>query len=246
MSLSGLRFAAFPKHERLIVLAFLLTITFTYATVSAQPRGGRRQPASSVMPLDPLTPQEKEVATRIASEDGRVKELLGGGRQRLIYVDFFALKPEDRSRAEEKDGRPIRIGRHAEVVFYSYQNDQGARVVVDLNRRAATEVSRLEGDLVPLTFDDLVEARDIALRNSEVRGLLGADSQRFEVLRQTARYDQQPRVEGLRLRTTDPSDPCYKQRCVYLLFRRGRVYLNTASVIVNLNSQTVRVERRRR
>lgn len=236
MSLSGLRFAAFPT-ERLLILAFLLTITFTSVTVSAQPR---------VMPLDPLTPQEKEVAARIASEDARVKELLGAGRQRLIYVDFFALKPDDRSRAEEKDGRAIRIGRHAEVLFYSYQSDQGARVIVDLERRAVSEVSRLDGDLVPLTFDDLVEARDIALRNSDVRGLLGADSQRFEVLRQTSRYDQQPRVEGLRLRTTDPNDPCYKQRCVYLLFRRGRVYVNTASVIVNLNSQTVRVERRRR
>jgi len=237
MTQSGFRFSAFHPSGRIVLLAFLFICSFTTSTVATQQR----------LPLDPLTPQEKEIAARVAGEDSRVKELLGGGRQRLVYVEFFALKPEDRSRSEERAGRPIRIGRHAEVLFYGYGNDQGARAIVDLERRSVQEVTRLEGDLVPLTFDDLAEAREIALRNPELRGLLGPDAQRFQIQRQTTRtVNQQPVIEGLRLRTTDPNDPCYKQRCLYLLFRRGRTYLNNASVIVNLNTQTVRIERRRR
>src|SRR5688500_12352089 len=101
MTQSGFRFAAFHPRGRMVLLAFLFICSFTISTLATQQR----------LPLAPLTPQEKETAARAAGEDSRVKELLGGGRQRLVYVEFFALKPEDRSRSEERAGRPMRIGR---------------------------------------------------------------------------------------------------------------------------------------
>ena len=256
MTLPGCRPA---PHRRRGKGFTLLACFFTFFLLCPANFASQRRPAArrqtppqqaQVLPLDPLTPEEKERAARAASNNARIKELLGSGTQRVVYVEFLALKPDDESRARERDGRPIRIGRHAEVVLYNPENDQGARAVVELDRQdSVRQVERLDSDLVPLTFEDIEAARDIALRNADVRSLLGADADRFRVLRQaqTRRGDeQQIAVEGLRYRTTNPSDPCYRQRCVALLFRRGRVYVRNANVLVNLNTRTARVERRRR
>ncbi|MCA1615644.1 MAG: hypothetical protein LC800_16400 [Acidobacteria bacterium] len=240
------------RGKRFTLLACLFTSLLCPVDAPSQRRPPRRptpqQPQT--LPLDPLTPEEKERAARAASDDARVKELLGGGTPRVVYVEFLAVKPDDESRARERDGSPIRIGRHAEVVLYNSENDRGARAVVVLDRRdSVRQVERLDGDRVPLTFADLQEAHSIALRNPEVRSLLGADADRFRVLRQEQirRGDEsQIAVEGLRYRTTDPADPCYRQRCFLLLFRRGRAYVNDARTIVNLNARNARVERRRR
>lgn len=249
MTLSSPCLAAFHRIGRLFFLASVFTFAITLASVSAQRRVAQRPAAQGVLPLDPLTTQEKEKAARIAADDSRVKDLLGSGRQRLIYVEFFALKPEERSRVEERRDRPINIGRHAEVVLFNPQSERGALVIVNLERGSVVETVRLDSDAVPLNHDDIEEARLIALGSSEVRSLLGRDADRFQVLRRTrvTRGDEQlMAVEGLRYRPGNPNDPCYKQRCVALLFRRGRAYVREASVIVNLSARTARVERRRR
>jgi hypothetical protein len=255
MTFQGYRPA--PRRRRRKGFA-LLACFFTFFLLSPADIASQRRPAAQrpaprqpeVLPLDPLTPEEKERAARVASSNARIKELLGSGTPRVVYVEFLALKPDDESRAQERDRRPIRIGRHAEVVLYNPENDRGARVIVELDRQdSVRQVERLDSDLVPLTFEDLEVARDLALRSPEVRSFLGADADRFRVLRQAQirRGDeQQIAVEGLRYRTTNPNDPCYRQRCVALLFRRGRVYIGNANVLVNLSTRTARVERRRR
>ena len=56
----------------------------------------------------------KEKPPRVLPGNSRVKELLGGGRQRLVTSNSSRLKPDDRSRVGEREGRPVRIGRYAE------------------------------------------------------------------------------------------------------------------------------------
>ena len=190
------------------------------------------------LPLDPLTSEEKLIAERIARADSHVGELLGTGRQRLIYVEFLALKPDDEQKTRETPGRPIQIGRHAEVLLYRYDGDLGVRALVDLENRTVKEASRVDGDQVPLTSEDVAEALELALQNEQLRTKLGPEAQQYRV--EGERY----RVEGMRILATDESDPCWKHRCLDLLFRRGQFYLAEFPVTVDLTARTVRLERR--
>jgi len=117
-------------------------------------------------PLDPLTPAERNDAERIARADGRVRDLLGSGRSRLIYVEFLSVKSES--------GAPPTV-RHAEVVFYRYDEDTGVRAVVNLTTKAVTDAGRLDSGVVPLSLDEHREALTVAVRNPDVQQILGAD-----------------------------------------------------------------------
>src|SRR5262249_23585213 len=54
---------------------------------------------------------------------------------------------------------------------------------------------------------------------------------------------QEYQVEGMRILATRPKDPCFRSRCLELLFRRGESYLAEFPVTVNLTTRTVRVGR---
>lgn len=228
---------------------FIVLSTTVLATVNLTPLrtikvfGSKSVPVvqQRVQPLDPLTPEELETARQVANADQRVKAALGAGRQRLIHVDFFAMKPADTSGAPQR----LQIGRHARVLYYRYEGDQGIDVVVDLQRRAVVSVTRIEGVAVPLAAEEISDAFNIAIRNDGVRNLLGPRLNEFRVAL-TAADRPETRVEGLRVIATSPRDPCYRRRCIYLLFLdRGR-YLAGTKVTVNLTAQTTRVERTNR
>jgi hypothetical protein len=104
------------------------------------------------------------------------------------------------------------------------------RALVDLGLKRVAQSTRLEGTRVPLTEDDVAEAGALAFQNDEVRRMLGPRVQEFQ-------------VEGLRSTGTGPQDVCLRNRCVHLLFRRGDLYVVTPTIIVDLTTRSVRVER---
>ena len=235
-----------PISRKLAPL-FLLLSTTVIATVNppafqtmkvfgSNPLQGVQQ---RVQPLDPLTPEEIELAKQLANADRRVKAALGSGRQRLIQVDFFAMKPADTSTAPQR----MQMGRHARVLFYRYEGDRGIDVVVDLERRTVASVTQIEGVAVPLAADEIADAFNVAIRNAGVRSLLGPRLNEFRVAGLTTGEQPETRVEGLRVIATAPRDPCYRRRCVYLMFRDQGRYLAGTKVTVNLTAQTTRVER---
>jgi hypothetical protein len=114
----------------------------------------------------------------------------------------------------------------------------GVRALVDLEKREVNEASRVDGDQVPLTSEDVAEALELALQNEQLRTKLGPEAQQYRV--EGERY----RVEGMRILATDESDPCWKHRCLDLLFRRGQFYLAEFPVTVDLTARTVRLGRR--
>jgi hypothetical protein len=190
-------------------------------------RGGRQ----AALPLDPLTAEEEQTVVQAALADPGVKQLLGEGRHRVIGIEFLSLKAADAPTTGGEPGLAGPTGRHAQVLLYRPEGDFGVRALVDVQARRVAQATRVEGSRVPLTEDDITEARDLAFRNDEVRGLLGPPIQEFQ-------------VEGLRSTGTGPQDACLRNRCVHLLFRRGGLYLVTPAVIVDLTTRTVRVERR--
>ena len=208
-------------------MVLLPTLLYVFILIFSQ-QAYAQVPPPQVLPLDPLTPEEERVAEAVARADPRVQQLLGSGRQRLIEVAFLALKPEDEARTEDDEGRPIRIGRHAAAVFIRYEGNLGVNAIVDLQRRLVTQVESQDGDIVPASFEELAEARELALQNKELHHEL-----------ELTKYD----VEGMRLLAIEESDPCWKHRCLELLFRRSGFYrVGLPRVIVDLTTQTIRVE----
>jgi Cu2+-containing amine oxidase len=194
------------------------------------------------LPLDPLSDQEKRDAIQIAVADARVKEMLGTGRHEPVSVSLFAPKIPREQMEAAAAGKVIPMSRTAEVIFFRYEGESGVRAVVDLSHKSVTEVSHLSSKDVPMTQTDLAEAWSLALRNPAVREALGAEIQHFQVEPSRAGY----RVEGLRVESVSDKDPCYKHRCLQLLFRRGTDYLVKPSVVVDLSARSVRVERSER
>jgi hypothetical protein len=206
-------------------MALLPALLYVFILISSQQAYAQVPP--QVLPLDPLTPEEEQIAEDVARADPRVQKLLGSGRQRLIEVEFLALKPEhDEALTEDDEGRPIRIGRHAGVVFIRYEGNLGVYAIVDLQGRLVAQVESRDGDIVPASFEELAEARELALQSEELPEEL-------------AEYD----VDGMRRLVVEESDPCWQHRCLWLLFRRGGLYrVDLPTVIVDLTTQTVRVE----
>jgi hypothetical protein len=197
--------------------------------------------ATQELPLDPLTPEEIELAAQIASADPHVQKELGPGRRQLIRVQFLALKAGiDLKTGQEQ--KLLKVGRSAAVLFYRYDTDQGIHVVVDLRQRAVGSISRLEGRAVPLALEEVTQAFALALLDRRVRNLLGSKADDFRVAPPTSDRKPANSVEGLRVVATAPGDPCYKHRCIELHFRKRESYVAGTSVTVDLSARRVRTK----
>ena len=237
----------FPRklETRAVHLSIALALTIvvlTTVTGKVTPGSHLLLPSQQALPLDPLTPEEIELAARIASADPRVKKELGPGRQQLIQIQFFALKSggDSKTRPEQK---PLKPGRYAAVLFYRYDTDEGVNVVVDLTERSIGDITRLEGKAVPLALEEIRRAFALALLNRQVRTLLGPKASEFKVAGLSTAESPQNRVEGLRVVATSPRDPCYRHRCIELHFRKREGYVPATSVMVDLSAQKVKVQK---
>jgi hypothetical protein len=178
-------------------------------------------------PLDPLSPGEVELAQRVTRADGRVRELLGQRRSVVGAIYFLALKPDTvGDRPATSDPEPIRA---AQVLYYVYDGDYGVSGLVDLARSRVLKVERLENQPVPFAAEEISTAQRLALREPRLRQAVGPAL-------------AESRIEWLGVSAVDERDPCYKHRCVQLLFRRGRAFLMRPIVIVDLTTETVRLE----
>ncbi len=217
-----------PKARRLAVFAVLLTVV-----------SGTARPQEPPLPLDPLTEQERDIATRLVREDARVKEALGPGPTRLIYVDFIAIKsPADSNSPAEQPPR-----RRVDALFYRYDKNIGIRALVDLERRAVVDVVRVSGNSVPINVEEVEEAARLARADPRVARLVGERLSQFRVATRSASADdlRADRIEGLRTLGTSPEDPCTRHRCVVLFFRSNNRYEFMNRVVVDLTSQKVQV-----
>jgi Cu2+-containing amine oxidase len=180
------------------------------------------------LPLDPLTPREVELAQRVSRADGRIREMVGQRKSVIGATYFLALKPDTLDVRVERPRDPVPI-RAALVLIYVYDGDYGVSGLVDLSRSTVLKVERLENEPVPFAAEEINTAQQLALRDPRVRQAIGPAA-------------AESRIEWLGVTAVDERDPCYKHRCVQLLFRRGRAFLMRPIVIVDLTTQTVRLE----
>ena len=209
-------------------------------TTTPSPGKGGSSAYSQRLPLDPLVPDEKSIAERIARTDKRVTDLLGETKVRVVSVELLALKPQSLAAAKQ-------MPRRVEVTLFQPEREVGAKIAVNLQQRAVEQVEPLASRDVPMTEQDLADAFQLALREPEVQRLLPELSS-FRVQTATASRTMvaaENTVTGLPIRGTDPNDPCTKHRCMQLFFRKGKDYFSEANVIVDLSAKHVSVERKR-
>lgn len=177
-------------------------------------------PQQAVQPLDPLTPEERRLAEKLARADPRARELLGE-QATLASLEFLSMKAGDKDDAV----------RHADLLFARPGTDFGARVIVRLGASpTVVEITRVDRRSVPLVNAEIQEAWKIALADADYT-------------RRLAREPSKLTVEALRLYTEDRSDPCFSGRCLYVMVREGAYYLSGASVVVDLASRRILPER---
>lgn len=185
------------------------------------------------LPFDPLTPAETEAAERLARADSGVARLLTGRTADVAEVNLFVSKPPD-------DGRPLvthvgGMARHADLVFSTLDTPHfGVWARVDLRARRVLEARRIEDDTergsfqVPFAPRELERAGSLALASAEGRRRLGDPPQGWM-------------PEYLALgpgELGELGEPCFRDRCVLVLFRRERTYLR-AYALVNLETGAV-------
>ena len=214
----------------------LVGMLLAAAAALAQPSPPRDD---RTLPLDPLTPAEREAAARIADGDPRVRELVGS-RARRIYVEFIA--PKNVAPGTNPD---VPAGRYAEVVYIRYDNNVGVRALVELANGRVVDATRVSGRGVPINLDEVEEAARIALADGRVAALLGDRAGRFRVARAPAGLQEvnDARIEGLRTLGSTPEDPCTEHRCIVLFFRERNRYIHLNEVVVDLNAQRAIVRR---
>lgn len=232
-----LHFSAFASRRASaavfrILAALTMAILFQFVPTQLQSVRAQTSSRGSLL-FDPLTPEERALAARVAESDPRASRLRGSGRQRLISIELATVKTPTRN-----DGG----SRCAEVLYYRYAGNQGILVLVDLSQGSVRETVRINGDAVPLVAEEVNEALALALQNKTLTDLLGPDYQRYQIATQESRAGQPNQVEALRLLASKPKDPCYQHRCLSLLFRQGETFLTGTSVIVDLTAQVARVE----
>jgi Cu2+-containing amine oxidase len=217
-----------PLRRRSAVLSFGLLLAAAMA-----------RPQDKPLPLDPLTAQEREVATSVARADPRIREFMGNRRARQIYVDFIAVK--ESRRPDEQNEAPEH--RYAEALFYRYDDNLGLRALVDLEARKVVDIARVRGESVPINTEEVEEAARLAQADERVARLFGGKMPEFQVATQpaTAEDINANRIEGLRTLGMSPKDPCQRNRCIVLFFRMQNRYVHMNQVIVDLTSRTVRV-----
>jgi hypothetical protein len=217
-----------PRVFCTITLALLLQFVPTQL-----PGVFAQTPQRGPLKFDPLTPEERELAAKLAEGDERVKKLRGPGRQLLVSVELSTAKT---------DNPNDNTSRFAEVLYYRYEGNQGVLALVDLQRRAITLAESINGDAVPLVAAEVNQALAIALQDRTLVNLLGPNYKQYQVSTLDSREGRPNQVEALRVLASSPQDRCYRHRCLSLLFRQGDTFLTGTSVIVDLTAQNVRVE----
>jgi hypothetical protein len=113
-------------------------------------------------------------------------------------------------------------------------------VVLPAENNRVVSVEQVPPAAVPFSEDDLAAAWALTQREPTVQRALGGESGRFRTLSAAAgaAAPEPYAVEALPLRSTDPKDPCSRDRCLDLIFRTPDGYLSTRAH-VNLTRQTV-------
>jgi hypothetical protein len=197
-------------------------------------------PTDEQAPLAPLSESEMRRAVEVARNDARTVELVGKDA-RVGTVQFIVPKKPEQALDPDK---VVDLGRHAAVYLSSRDTRRGAWVLVDLRAGKVAEARDLKSRDVPFGQEELELAWAIAQRSPEVMAGLGEGAARFAVRPAGEKRKPEREVLGMPIRGRDDNDPCATNRCLALIFRKGRTFRQGVEVVVDLSRESATFSRR--
>jgi len=126
---------------------------------------------------------------------------------------------------------------HVEVLILGAQGS-GARATVALSDQRVLSVTPIAPGDAPFVDEDIAEALGLAREAASARAALGRSLDGFVPAQARRVYPRETLLaEALPLRSSDPKDPCSRDRCLELIFRTPEGYL-PVRVQVNLTRRT--------
>jgi len=196
-----------------------LCVTLSCVTLAL---GDTPKPGVHPAPLDPLSEREKEAVQDIAKADPEIQRLLGSPQElRVCSIEFIVPSlPEP--------GTPIKHQRVGRITLYNLTLNRGVAAIVDLVGKQVQEMQPLDQNHIPVAPDDIKQARGLLRTKPGLGVKLGGDLKEFEL---------DTRV----LHTNAEGDPCSRERCLAVYFRRDDRYVSSFYAIVNLAQSTVKI-----
>jgi hypothetical protein len=169
----------------------------------------------------PLAADERALAIRLAEQALRSNKMLPDKKTVLTLVQTH------RNIEAEKKGT---FERHALLTYYRYTGDLGILVYVNLIQQRVIRVEQLPHFPAPLGLEEHQRAKELALNHPQLKKMLEL-------------YRDRLTVEALLTRSAMPTDPRFRHRMVYLLFRVGPRYLTAlGEVFVDLTDETLIIQ----
>jgi hypothetical protein len=202
------------------------------------------QPASPPQPTTlslTLSAEQQAGIENAVRANAQVQTAFRGGKARVLIGAPEVDKAEAQAFLMGDRAQPPTA--HVTALVLDPTGTTARRVLVlPAENNRVVSVEQVPPAAVPFTEDDLAAAWELAQHASTVQRALGSEYGRFRPLSaaaSAAAAAPEPfAVQALPLRSTDPKDPCSRDRCLDLIFRTPDGYLPTRAH-VNLTRQTV-------
>lgn len=167
--------------------------------------------------------QAEEQKAIVLAERGLEGDRYRAEGKMLYVVDVELIRDKE---AEEK-------GSHDQLILvthYQYDGDMAIFSTVNLTQSVVVNVERTPHVPVPLSQEEFVRAKTLALAHPDVKSALDP-------------YKDRLTIDPLLTRTPAEKDPLYGHRVVSLLFRVDSDYLTMPEVMVDLTMEEVLVQK---
>ena len=205
-------------------LAFSFGLLAASSLASAQPQQGPEiLGAANQQRLGALVLANPEIRRIVGSADARL---------------HFSAPEFDKAAADAFLAGSAKTPPPPQVSVLAVSSTGAARATVALDSGRLVNVEQVATTDLPLFDEDIARALALAQRNERARAQVGASLSRFEPAVAGQEYPPTAYIaEPLPIRSSNPRDPCSRDRCLELVFRTPAGYL-PYRVQVNLTRGT--------
>jgi hypothetical protein len=211
------------RPRRSTVALFAATLWSGALAADAQPARPPPREAPSRAPASELDARRRAEIAATVLANPEVRRALGGEAQPILHygapvydkaeIEAYLLGRADRAPSPRVS--VVAVGRGGAVA-----------AEVSVQDRRVLAVSPVAAGDLPLFDEDVAEALALVRGNGAARTAVGARFERFQPAEAGREYPASAYVaEALPTRSSDPDDPCSRDRCLEFVFRTPEGYL---------------------
>ena len=222
--------------RKLVVVGAPAAVLLALVALAGGPLPGQ-EPAGK--PPGGLPTATQRAARRLAEGSQDFQGLLSEKEQQSLTGKPRDIDPGERvyftkaeATTEKEDGSKPRdvnaAPRTVVLTYYRYKTDEAIVTTVNLATKEVLKMEHIRHLPTPLADEEVTEAKDLALKNDQVKKALQGYGDKVEV--------------SVLVPQVGKDDKKFGHRLVVLMFRVGKDYLVSPRVVVDLTEQKVEVE----